>query len=226
MDGDPCPRLDDASREGDQAQPQGVGLGDAFVGALRQGDARCPEKPVGSGVREQPKLIGEGPDAAGGFDGQVGYPALDMTFGRAAPTADLCVERLGSVGEIGDDDARVGPLVPCLHSGDEAFRSARSGGAVMETREAPHLVGAAPSVSHGSFDRGRTVAEGRLPRRRVTAPLPAGARCLRRDCPHPGLLGCPGSPVRASRDGDGRRGPTPSDDGRTNQACVASAVIT
>ena len=121
MDADLCPHLDDAGRDLDQPQSQRIELGEAPSGALRHDAAQPPQKPVGSAVKEQAELVGDGPGAGGAVGSQMGLPGLDVVLGRAAPAVDLLVESLGAAEEISDDEARVGALMACLHAGNDAL---------------------------------------------------------------------------------------------------------
>ena len=97
--------LDDAGGDFDEAQAQGVELGDAPHRALRHRLAQTPHQPVGAGVQEQPKLIGGGLGAGGAIGRQMRLEGLDVVFGLAAPAIEILVERARvAFAQIGDDE--------------------------------------------------------------------------------------------------------------------------
>ena len=53
----------DAGCDLDEAQAQGIELDGAPYRAFRHGGAQAPHEPVGTGMEEQPQLIGGGPGA-------------------------------------------------------------------------------------------------------------------------------------------------------------------
>ena len=56
-------QLSDAGGDLDETQAQGVELDGAPDGSFRHSGAQAPHQPVGTGMEEQPQLIGTGPGA-------------------------------------------------------------------------------------------------------------------------------------------------------------------
>ena len=87
-------------------------------------------------MQEQPELVGRRACAGRAVGGEMRLPGLDVVLGRAAPAVDILVERLGlSAGEVGDDEAAIGPLGADLDPGDDALDAAPTGGPVNELLE-------------------------------------------------------------------------------------------
>src|SRR5271166_2365625 len=138
---DRCLHLDDARGDFDEAQAQRVELGDAPYRTFRHRCAQTPHEPIGARVQEQPQLVGRSLRARGAVGRQMRLPGFDVIFGVAAPTINILVERAGVARlEIGDDEARVGPLRASLDAGDDALDAAPTCGSVVELLEATYLV--------------------------------------------------------------------------------------
>ena len=132
--------LDHPRGDLDEAQSQGVELRDGKTRALRHRGAQAPHQPVGAGMQEQPELVGGRACAGRAVGGEMRLPGLDVVLGRAAPAVDILVERLGlSAGEVGDDEAAIGPLGADLDPGDDALDAAPTGGPVNELLEPADL---------------------------------------------------------------------------------------
>ena len=169
--------LDDAGGDLDEAQTQGVELGDSKARSLGHGGAQPPHQPLCSGVQEGAELVCRRSRARGTVSGEVGFPGLDMVRSHLAPTVDVLVERHRPAAfEVGDDEASVGACGPT--STRAMMRSVRlqPGGPVEELLEAPDLANE-PSFTRLGFLRRRRQARGRadLDGRH----LPAQGRCRR-----------------------------------------------
>jgi hypothetical protein len=71
-------------------------------------------------VQEQPQLVGCGLRARGAVCRQMRLPGLNVILGLAAPAVEVLVESARIAGvEIGDDEARVGPLRAGFDAGDD-----------------------------------------------------------------------------------------------------------
>ena len=105
--------FDDAGGDLDEAQAQGVELGDAPRRALRHRDAKPPHQPIGAGVEEETELIGRRLGAGRAVRRQMRLPGLDVVFGLAASAIKVFVEAARvALPEIGDDEAGVGAFSP------------------------------------------------------------------------------------------------------------------
>jgi hypothetical protein len=132
--------FDDARGELDETQAQRVELRDAPHRALRHQCAEAPQEPIGAGVEEQAKLIGDGRGAGGSVGGQMRLPRLDVVFHNAAAAIDVLVESASvAAGQVGDDEARVGSVGAGLDAGDDALDPAPARSAVEEFLEAAHF---------------------------------------------------------------------------------------
>ena len=66
--------LDDAGDDLDEAQTQGVELGDSKARSLGHGGAQPPHQPLCSGVQEGAELVCRRSRARGTVSGEVGFP--------------------------------------------------------------------------------------------------------------------------------------------------------
>src|SRR6266478_1721719 len=73
-------QFDDTGGDFDEAQPQRVELHDAPSRAFGHQPAHRPEEPVGTGVKEEAKLVGRSLMAGGAVGGEMVLPRLDMVF--------------------------------------------------------------------------------------------------------------------------------------------------
>ena len=88
--------LNDARRDLDQPQAQGVELRHPPGRASWHGGAQSPEQPVGPGMQEQAELIGGRLAAGRAVGGEMGLPGFDVIFCAAAPAINVLVDRLRS----------------------------------------------------------------------------------------------------------------------------------
>lgn len=151
MDLDPGFHLDDAGGTFDQAQPEGVELGDPPGGAPRHQRPQAPEQPVGAGVEEQPELVGGGLGARGAIGSEMRFPGLDMVFRLTAPAVEILVQRsAATMAEVGDDKAGIGSLITGLDAGDDAADPAPTAGGIEKFLEAADV-----AISRRSLESGR-----------------------------------------------------------------------
>ena len=85
----------------------------------RCGLAKLVQQPIGTGVQEEPELVGlpTVTRCAVGFG--VELHLLDHVFHPAPGAIDLFVEMLGPAVQVGDDEAYVGALWAGLDAGDD-----------------------------------------------------------------------------------------------------------
>src|ERR1700738_3131234 len=86
-------QFDDAGGDFDEAQPQSVELHDAPSRAFGHQAAQRPEEPVGTGVKEEAKLVGRSLMAGGAVGGEMVLPRLDMVFRLTARAVEPLIER-------------------------------------------------------------------------------------------------------------------------------------
>src|SRR4029077_302738 len=133
-------QFDDAGGDFDEAQPQSVELHDAPSRAFGHQPAHRPEEPVGTGVKEEAKLVGRSLMAGGAVGGEMVLPRLDMVFRLTARAVEPLIERLGATAlQVGDNKASVGSLGAGLDPRDNALDPAPAAGSIVELRKAPHL---------------------------------------------------------------------------------------
>src|SRR6266853_91977 len=133
-------QFDDAGGDFDEAQPQSVELHDAPSRAFGHQPAHRPEEPVGTGVKEEAKLVGRSLMAGGAVGGEMVLPRLDMVFRLTARAVEPLIERLGATAlQVGDDKASIGSLGAGLDPRDNALDPAPAAGSIVELRKAPHL---------------------------------------------------------------------------------------
>jgi hypothetical protein len=142
--------LDDAGGDLDQPQPERIELRNPPRGTPRHRSPQAPQEPVGTGVQEQPELVGGGLGTRSPVGGEVGFPGLDVVFRAAAPAIEVLVEGTSAaVAEVGDDEAGIGALAAGLDAGDDPADPAPATGGVKELLETAHLAAARVGLEAG-----------------------------------------------------------------------------
>lgn len=152
----------DPGGELDQAQTQGIELGDAPDGAPRHGGPQVPHQPVGTEVQEQPHLVGGSAVAGGAIGGEMRLPCLVMVLGLAAGAVDVLIDGAAThASEADDDEAGVDALQSGLDAGDDALDAIPACGAIVEFLEPAALFATRPggTCGRGGLERGDVPAQ-------------------------------------------------------------------
>ena len=92
----------------EEPQPQGRELGPGQIALFGNGVAHGQHQPIGSGVQDQPNLIGDGGTAGRAIRRELRLVQLDQVLRLSACAIQAFVEPLGrAVFEIGDDEADI-----------------------------------------------------------------------------------------------------------------------
>ena len=127
----------DAGAELEEAHADGGELGGGQDVRRGDGVAQGEDQPVGSGVQDQPHLVGERAAAAGAVGSELRLVQFDQVFGLAAGAVDGFVDLLGRSGlEAGNDEADVEALGGGLDAGTGAALGVPRFGAVAGFGEA------------------------------------------------------------------------------------------
>jgi hypothetical protein len=107
-DAHPAGGLRDAGGDLQEPEPDGRELGSCEGVELGNGVAHGEDQPVGSGVQDEPHLVGRGGPAAGAVGGELGLVQLDQVLGLPAGAVEVGIEPFGRpAGDVGDHVADV-----------------------------------------------------------------------------------------------------------------------
>jgi hypothetical protein len=126
-------QFDDAGGDFDETQSQSVELHDAPGRSFGHQPAHRPQKPIGTGAKEEAELVGRGLMAGGAVCGTVVLPCLDVVLRLTARAVEPLIELFGATAlQVGDDKAGIGTLGAGLDPRDDALDPTPAAGGIVE----------------------------------------------------------------------------------------------